>query len=80
MSQKQLNAFAEAIKADTDLQQELNGTNDIDTVVQIARDRGFVISADDLERVKELSDEQLADATGGQCGSCWAFSILYPFA
>ena len=82
MSEEQLNAFAEAIQADTDLQQRLQGISDPDAVVQIAKDRGFIISSDELKMSKELSDEQLAGVTGGQgqCGSCWAFSAHNLFA
>ena len=66
MSEEQLNAFLEKVKADTSLQEKLNGATDTDAVVEIAKDAGFFISVDDLENAKTmLSEEELGVVAGG---------------
>ena len=62
MSEEQLKAFLEAVKADTGLQEKLNGAADADVVVDIAKDAGFMISADELAvqwAQSEVSEEEL---------------------
>jgi predicted ribosomally synthesized peptide with nif11-like leader len=46
MSEEQLKAFLEAVKADAGLQENLKAAADADAVVAIAKDAGFVISAE----------------------------------
>ena len=71
MSENQLKAFWEAIQADIELQQKLQGANDIDAVVEIAKAAGFSISADVLKKVEpKLLDEELEAAGGGMLFSC----------
>ena len=73
MSEEQLKAFLEAVKADAGLQEQLKATADVDAVVAIAKAAGFVISADDLKQAQaEVSDEELEGVSGG---TCWDFSI-----
>ena len=47
MSEEQLNAFLEKTKADTSLQEKLNG--DAYAVVEIAKAAGFLIAVDDIQ-------------------------------
>ena len=57
MSEEQLKAFLEKVKADTSLQEKLNGAADVDAVLAIAKEAGFMISADDLKTAQsEVSD------------------------
>ena len=67
MSEEQLKAFLEKVKADTSLQEKLKAASDADAVVAIARDAGFSISADDLttKAQSELSDKELEGVAGG---------------
>ena len=67
MSEEQLKAFLEKVKADTSLQEQLKAAADSDAVLAIARDAGFSISADDLttKAQSELSDEELEGVAGG---------------
>ena len=67
MSEEQLNAFLEKVKSDNSLQEKLNGAADADAVVEIAKEAGFSITAEDIQSmpVKELSDEELETAAGG---------------
>ena len=68
MSEEQLKAFLEKVKADTSLQEELKGAADANTVAAIAKEAGFSISADDLKNAQstiELSDEELEGVAGG---------------
>ena len=66
MSEDQLKAFLEAAKSDTVLQDKLNVAADLDAVVEIAKDAGFMISAEELQRAKEeVSDEELEGVAGG---------------
>ena len=70
MSEEQLKAFLEKVKADTSLQEKLNGAADADAVVEIAKDAGFSITAEYIQsrysiRPRELADEELEGAAGG---------------
>jgi predicted ribosomally synthesized peptide with nif11-like leader len=70
MSEEQLKAFLDAVKADTGLQEKLKAAADADAVVAIAKEVGFMISADELlERAQavgeELGDEELEGVAGG---------------
>ena len=75
MSEEQLKAFLEKVKGDTSLQEKLNGAADADTVVEIAKEAGFSINAEDIQPMKsatvELSDEELESAAGGGGDACW---------
>ena len=69
MSEEQLKAFLEKVKSDTSLQEKLNGAADADAVVEIAKEAGFSITAEDIQsRPVELSDEELEGAAGGLAG------------
>ena len=63
MSEEQLKAFLEKVKADTSLQEKLKAAADSDAVLAIAKEAGFSISAEDY--ASELSDEELEGAAGG---------------
>ena len=69
MSEEQLKAFMEAVKADAGLQEKLNAAADADAVALIAKEMGFVISAEDLQRSQgqetEISEEELEGISGG---------------
>ena len=69
MSEEQLKAFLEKIKEDTNIQEKLNGAADADAVVEIAKEAGFSISAEDIQSMQsatvELSDHELEQAAGG---------------
>ena len=68
MSEEQLKAFLEKVKADTSLQEKLKAAADDNAVVAIAKESGFSISADDLMKAEaDLSEEELESASGGQC-------------
>ena len=78
MSEEQLKAFLEKVKADTSLQEKLKAAANADAVVSIAKEAGFSISADDLKKAQELSKEELEGVAGGQnsinyqgCLGCW---------
>ena len=67
MSEEQLKAFLEKAKADTSLQEKLNEAADADAVVEIAKEAGFSITAEDMQSsTVELSDEELEGAAGGR--------------
>jgi len=69
MSEEQLKAFLEAVKADAGVQEQLKAAADADAVVAIAKETGFIISADDLKNaLSEISDEELEGVTGGAAG------------
>ena len=66
MSEEQLKAFLEKVKADTSLQEKLKATADSDAVVAIAKEAGFMIFADDITKPQsELSEEELEGVAGG---------------
>ena len=79
MSEEQLKAFMEAVKANEALEEEVNGAgDDTDAVVAIAKAAGFVISVEELARAQaEVSEDDLAGAAGGSyiCPSANALPI-----
>ena len=66
MSEEQLKAFLEKVKADMSLQEKLKAAADSDAVLAIAKEAGFSISADDLKNAtSKVSDEELEGVAGG---------------
>ena len=77
MSEEQLKAFLQKVKADISLQEKLKAAADAEAVAAIAKEAGFSISADGLKRTQsklsegelaELSEGELEGVAGG-CGS-----------
>jgi predicted ribosomally synthesized peptide with nif11-like leader len=68
MSEDQLKAFREVVRADAVLQGKLKAAADIDAVVAIAKAAGFMISTESLQNsgAQELSDEELETVAGGR--------------
>ena len=77
MSEEQLKAFLEKVKGDTSLQEKLKAAASPEAALQIAKDAGFAITAEDIQSApEELSDEELETAVGGAQDSqprcrCW---------
>ena len=68
MSEEQLKAFLEKVKADTSLLEKLKSASDSDAILAIAKEAGFSISSDDLKKAQsEVSEEELEDVAGGVC-------------
>jgi len=66
MSEEQLKAFLNAVKADAGLQEKLRAAGDVDAMVAIAKAADFAVSVDELERAQsEVSDEELEGVAGG---------------
>ena len=67
MSEEQLKAFLEKVKADTRLQQKLKAAASPKAAVEIAKAAGFSITAEDINPMqsRELSEEELEGAAGG---------------
>ena len=77
MSEEQLKALLEAVKANEGLQEKLKAAGDADAVVAIAKAAGFLISAEKLQRAQaELSEEELEGVAGGLTGNCSSLSDL----
>ncbi|QNI55233.1 nif11-like leader peptide domain protein [Synechococcus sp. BIOS-E4-1] len=64
MSEEQLKAFLEKVKADTSLQEKLKAAADVDAALAIAEEAGFSISADVVRT--SVSDDELEGAAGGK--------------
>ena len=76
MSEEQLKAFLDKVKADASLQEKLNVAADSDTIVEIAKAAQFAITAEDIQSsmqssTVELSDEELEGAAGGRFILSW---------
>ena len=69
MSEEQLNAFLEKVKPDTELQDKLKAAASPEAAIEIAKEAGFSINAEDIQSMQsatvELSDEELEGAAGG---------------
>ena len=68
MSEEQLNAFLEKVKGDTSLQEKLKAAASPEAAIEIAKEAGFSITAEDIMQSStvELSDEELEGAAGGR--------------
>ena len=73
----------EAVKADAGLHEKLKAAGDADAVVAIAKEAGFVISAEELERSgireraqAEISEDELEDVAGGGI-ACMALMVSW---
>ena len=74
MSEEQLKAFLDAVKADAGLQEKLKAATDADAVLAIAKAAGFMISAYALKKAQtEASEEELEGVAGGngQLNTCY---------
>ena len=66
MSEEQLKAFLEKVKADTSLQEKMKAASDADAVVAIAKAAGFSITTEDLNSDRQnLTDDELEGVAGG---------------
>ena len=69
MSEEKLKAFLEKVKGDTSLQEKLKAAASPEAVMEIAKEAGFSITAEDIQSMQsataELSDEELEGAAGG---------------
>ena len=69
MSEEQLKAFLEKVKTGTSLQDKLKAAASPEAALQIAKEAGFSITAEDIQSTQsapeELSDEELEGAAGG---------------
>ena len=71
MSEEQMKAFLEKVKADTSLQENLKAAANFDVALAIAKEAGFMISADDLKKAQsEISEKELEGAAGGAETAC----------
>ena len=75
MSEEQLKAFLEKVKADTSLQEKLKAAASPEAAIEIAKAAGFSITAEDIQSMQssttELSDVELEGAAGGiRTGGC----------
>ena len=68
MSEEQLKAFLEKDQGDTSLQDKLKAAATPEAAIEIAKDSGFSITAEDIQPIQsgEVSDEELEGAAGGQ--------------
>jgi len=81
MSEEQLKAFLEAVKADAGLQEQLKAAADADAVVALAKAAGFAISADDLKKAQsEISEEELEGVAGGVIKDDNRHLVIHDFA
>ena len=75
MSEEQLNAFLEKVKGDTSLQEKLKAAASPEAAIEIAKEAGFAITAEDIQSMQsamvELSDEELEGAAGGRGCDGW---------
>ena len=69
MSEEQLKAFLEKVKADTSLQEKLKAAASPEAAMDIAKEAGFSITAEDIQSMQSesVNDEELESAAGGMC-------------
>ena len=79
MSEEQLKAFLVKVKADTSLQEKLKAAASPEAAIEIAKDAGFSITAEDVQSMQsvELSVEELEATAGGACEGVWTFECSH---
>ena len=81
MSEEQLKAFLEKVKADTNIQEKLKAAASPEAAIEIAKEAGFAITAEDFQSMQSapdrdselegMSDSELEGAAGGRgCPMC----------
>ena len=68
MSEEQLEAFLEKVQSDTSLQEKLKAAADANAALAIAKEAGFVITAEEIQSMQsatDLSDDELEGVAGG---------------
>ena len=82
MSEEQLKAFLETVKTDTSLQDKLKAAASPEATIEIAKEAGFAITAEDIQSMQSapvVSDSELEGAAGGRgCGTCGAETATWP--
>jgi predicted ribosomally synthesized peptide with nif11-like leader len=74
MSEEQLKAFLDAVKADQGLQQKLKAATDPDEAAAVAKAAGFAIAAGDFKILQaEISDQELEGLAGGTAANTYCF-------
>ena len=82
MSDEQLNAFLEKVKGDSSLQERLEGAASPEAGIEIAKDAGFSITAEDIQSMQSatigVSDEELEGAAGGNVVTwgVWIYCVV----
>jgi len=75
MSEEQLKVFLEKVKTDTSLQEKLKAAASPEAALEIAKDAGFAITAEDIQSMQsatvEVSDDELEGAAGGRISLTW---------
>ncbi|EAU73060.1 Nif11-like leader peptide family natural product precursor [Synechococcus sp. RS9916] len=67
MSSEQLKAFLEKAKSDKSTIEKLSKAEDAETVISIARELGFNISAEEIQKSRsEISESELEAVSGGR--------------
>ena len=62
--------FLEEVSRREDLIEKIGGEKDVNVLIAIAKDLGLELTAADLEKGNELSDDELDDVAGGSDVSC----------
>ena len=71
MSEEQLKAFLDKVKSDISLQEKLKAAASPEAAIDIAKEAGFAITAEDILNPYSLvSDEELESAAGGYGCAC----------
>lgn len=71
-----INELKAKIQEDEALMEQFKAAKSIDDVVEIAEKAGFEISAEDIEKLTDISAEELASAAGGAFIVSAGFKII----
>ena len=78
MSEEQFKAFLEKVKGDTSLQEKLKAAASPEAAIEIAKEAGFSITAEDIQSAV-VSEDELEGAAGGKSSrrlDCWSFGFV----
>ena len=70
-----MKTFLESASKDKELIEKLNNASDTETVIALAKEKGFSLSEEDLKldaAIREVPDEELEAVAGGKACYCFA--------
>ena len=71
MSKENLKLFLEKVSQSEELKARIGKDNEVNTLIDVGAEHGFLFSAEDFEETAELTDDELDQVAGGGGTPVW---------
>ena len=71
MSKENLKLFLEKVSQSEELKARIGKDNEVNTLISVGAEYGFLFSAEDFEQTAELTDDELDQVAGGRGTPVW---------